>query len=51
MSGNRLDNSYKASLDVQSEMSMPYGGKAREGNGRYLVEQGDTGKVKFKMLH
>lgn len=50
-SGNRLVDSYKASLDIQSEMSMLYGGKARKGDSRYSVEQGDTGKVKFKMLH
>lgn len=51
MSGNRLLESYKASLDVQSEMSMLYGGKERKVNGRYSVKWGETGKVKFKMLH
>lgn len=51
MSGNRLVDSHKASLDIQSEMSMLYGGKASKGDSRYSVKQGETGKVKFKMLH
>lgn len=51
MSGNRLADSYKSLLDVQSEMSMFYGGKESKRRLQVYKKRAGTGKVKFKMLY